>query len=211
MHLTLPLIWVFIHEKMYLLRQPSARREHYVLAYRPASTGQRWRHGGSRTLRGRAILALQPSASAGDIAQALLQVAHLRCLPYRGDLSAHDARRWALEESYRRARRDRRAFLRALQVRCVRARALLPESEVLCALDNATHSRALMHGNRISTGMQSTFCCHLRSERRSSREERNHISSVYLGQTRAPAELDDCECLLAPSLMSCDAFMSEKL
>ena len=104
-------------ELTYLLRQPSAKRERYVLGYRPARAGRSWTRAGSRTLRGRALLALQAHASAGDIAQALLQVAHLRSLPYRGDLSAHDARRWALEESYRRARRDRRAFLRALQVR----------------------------------------------------------------------------------------------
>lgn len=36
-------------------------------------------------------------------------------MPYRGDLPACEARRWALQESYQRARRDRRAFLRALK------------------------------------------------------------------------------------------------
>ena len=36
-------------------------------------------------------------------------------MPYRGDLPACEARRWALQESYQRARRDRRAFLWALK------------------------------------------------------------------------------------------------
>jgi hypothetical protein len=65
--------------------------------------------------RGTALLALQAGASSAEALQALLQVAHLRQLPYRGDLAPEEARRWALAESYRRARRDRAPFLRALK------------------------------------------------------------------------------------------------
>jgi glutamate N-acetyltransferase/amino-acid N-acetyltransferase len=72
----------------------------------------RWRRG--RT-RGTALLALQAGAGAAEALQALLQVAHLRALPYRADLAPEQARRWALAESYRRARRDRGPFLRALR------------------------------------------------------------------------------------------------
>lgn len=62
-----------------LLLQPSAKREGYVLAYRPAPP--RWtppwlrkRRGGTAGLRGCARLALQAGATSGDIVQALLQV-----------------------------------------------------------------------------------------------------------------------------------------
>lgn len=98
-----------------LLAAPSARRDRYVLAYVPAAGRQRgWPAAGVMT-RGTALLALQAGAGAGEALQALLQVAHLRALPFRADLGADEARRWALAESYKRARRDRAPFLRALR------------------------------------------------------------------------------------------------
>jgi len=99
-----------------LLAAPSARRDRYVLAYVPAAPRRRaWGRRPAAVTRGTALLALQAGASSAEALQALLQVAHLRQLPYRGDLAPEEARRWALAESYRRARRDRAPFLRALK------------------------------------------------------------------------------------------------
>ena len=44
----------------------------------------------------------------------MLQVAHLRHLPFRADLDADAARRWALEESASRAAADVDAFMAEL-------------------------------------------------------------------------------------------------
>ena len=57
-------------------------------------------------MKGHATLALAQHATSRDIMQAVLQVAHLRALPFRGDLDKETARRWALGESEARARRD---------------------------------------------------------------------------------------------------------
>lgn len=76
----------------------------------------RWLEGGQRRrsrIRGKAILAVHEDARAADILEALLQVAHLRALPFRRDLTPEEARRWALEESLARARLDRDEFLAA--------------------------------------------------------------------------------------------------
>ena len=65
-------------------------------------------------LRGRALLALSQHATSRDVLQAMLQVAHLRHLPFRRDLDAEQARRWALEESAARAGRDIDVFVREM-------------------------------------------------------------------------------------------------
>ena len=44
----------------------------------------------------------------------MLQVAHLRHLPFRGDLDTEQARRWALEESGSRAGRDIDVFVKEM-------------------------------------------------------------------------------------------------
>ncbi|KAK3257866.1 hypothetical protein CYMTET_33062 [Cymbomonas tetramitiformis] len=97
----------------------------YVLTYRPAekkhglhSALQRWMakavYGNRKSrIRGRAVVALHSDAATSDILCALLQAAHLRRLPYRADLTAEQARSWAMEESLRRAVRDQQSFMRA--------------------------------------------------------------------------------------------------
>ena len=62
-------------------------------------------------MKGRAYLALSSRATSRDVMQAVLQVAHLRALPYRGDLGAEEARAWAISESRRRADSDLDAFM----------------------------------------------------------------------------------------------------
>ena len=57
-------------------------------------------------LKGRALLALSDKASSKDVLCAILQVAHMRSLPYRPDLTADEAYVWALQESETLARRD---------------------------------------------------------------------------------------------------------
>ena len=57
-------------------------------------------------MKGHATLALAQHATSRDVLQAVLQVAHLRALPFRGDLDRESARRWALGESRARAERD---------------------------------------------------------------------------------------------------------
>lgn len=107
-----------------LLAQPSAAREGYVLAYDPAPPEHpAWRalcewasrsHARPVRMRGRLAIALSSTAGSADVLQALLQVAHLRRLPFRPDLGPGEARAWAVGESLRRARADRSAFLAAL-------------------------------------------------------------------------------------------------
>jgi hypothetical protein len=82
----------------------------------------RWAHGltskkkrgVSEKWRGQALLALQDGYAADDVLTALLQVAHLRRVPFRRDLSASQARQWALEESLWRAVKDFPRFKAAL-------------------------------------------------------------------------------------------------
>lgn len=61
-------------------------------------------------LKGRALLALNENATSKDVLCAILQVAHLRALPYRPDLTADEAYVWALQESESLAKRDIDAF-----------------------------------------------------------------------------------------------------
>jgi len=56
--------------------------------------------------KGRALLALSENASSKDVLRAVLQVAHMRALPYRPDLTADEAYIWALQESESLAKRD---------------------------------------------------------------------------------------------------------
>jgi glutamate N-acetyltransferase/amino-acid N-acetyltransferase len=103
-----------------LLRSPAAARDRYALAYVPCTRRRRawrmpWAQPAPPPARGRAALALQDGAGTPEVLQALLQVAHLRRLPCRHDLTPDAARAWALRESYARARRDRRAFVAALR------------------------------------------------------------------------------------------------
>lgn len=65
-------------------------------------------------LKGRALLALSESASSRDVLQAIIQVAHLRALPYRPDLTAEQAYVWALQESESLAKRDIDVFTKKL-------------------------------------------------------------------------------------------------
>jgi hypothetical protein len=67
-----------------------------------------------KRMKGHATLALAQHATSRDVMQAVLQVAHLRALPFRGDLDKESARRWALEESRFRAERDVDEFSRQL-------------------------------------------------------------------------------------------------
>ena len=62
-------------------------------------------------MKGRAYLALSSRATSRDVMQAVLQVAHLRALPYRGDLGAEEARAWGISESRHRADSDLDAFM----------------------------------------------------------------------------------------------------
>lgn len=68
-------------------------------------------------LKGRALLALSESASSRDVLQAIIQVAHLRALPYRPDLTAEQAYIWALQESETLAKRDIDVFTKKLAER----------------------------------------------------------------------------------------------
>ena len=67
-----------------------------------------------KRMKGHATLALAQHATSRDVMQAVLQVAHLRALPFRGDLDKESARRWALDESRARAERDVDEFSRQL-------------------------------------------------------------------------------------------------
>ena len=103
-----------------LRENPSAP---YVLSYLyPEATGgafwrrgrgglgetiRRWKsNGNQRQMKGYATLALAKHATSADVMRAVLQVAHLRALPFRNDLGPDQARIWALSESRARAERD---------------------------------------------------------------------------------------------------------
>ena len=103
---------------------PSRRRSLYALGRDVASalfsrsSSERRRHskrGGSNGgatggVKGHAYLALEKSAPGSETMRALLQVAHLRRLPFRPDLTPEEAREWALAESDARAARDEAKF-----------------------------------------------------------------------------------------------------
>ena len=60
--------------------------------------------------KGRALLALSHRATSKDVLQGILQVAHIRNLPFRKDLNEKEAYDWAVSESSRRAKADVNAF-----------------------------------------------------------------------------------------------------
>ena len=57
---------------------------------------------------------LSETASSKDVLCAILQVAHMRSLPYRPDLTAEEAYVWALQESDSLAKRDIDTFTNSL-------------------------------------------------------------------------------------------------
>ena len=60
--------------------------------------------------KGRALLALSNRATSKDVLQGILQVAHIRNLPFRKDLNEKEAYDWAVSESSRRAKADVNKF-----------------------------------------------------------------------------------------------------
>ena len=60
--------------------------------------------------KGRALLALSNHATSKDVLQGILQVAHIRNLPFRKDLNEKEAYDWAVSESSRRAKADVNKF-----------------------------------------------------------------------------------------------------
>ena len=60
--------------------------------------------------KGRALLALSHRATSKDILRGILQVAHIRNLPFRKDLNENEAYEWAVTESERRAKADVNKF-----------------------------------------------------------------------------------------------------
>jgi hypothetical protein len=60
--------------------------------------------------KGRALLALSHRATSKDVLQGILQVAHIRNLPFRKDLNEKEAYDWAVSESSRRAKADVNKF-----------------------------------------------------------------------------------------------------
>ena len=84
-------------------RSSSSDRRHY--SKRGGLNG-----GATGGVKGHAYLALEKSAPGSETMRALLQVAHLRRLPFRPDLTPEEAREWALAESDARAARDEDAF-----------------------------------------------------------------------------------------------------
>jgi len=60
--------------------------------------------------KGRAMLALSNKATSKDVLQGILQVAHIRNLPFRKDLNGKEAYNWAVYESERRAKADVNTF-----------------------------------------------------------------------------------------------------
>lgn len=88
--------------------------------------------GGKRSIgvKGTAYLSLGAGATSRDVLQAMLQVAHLRHLPFRADLDAEAARRWALGESRTRAESGVDDFLTELSgVGWQRSKVLLSSAE----------------------------------------------------------------------------------
>ena len=60
--------------------------------------------------KGRALLALSNRATSKDVLQGILQVAHIRNLPFRKDLNEKEAYDWAVSESSRRAKAEVNKF-----------------------------------------------------------------------------------------------------
>ena len=60
--------------------------------------------------KGRALLALSNRATSKDVLQGILQVAHIRNLPFRKDLNEKEAYDWAISESSRRAKEEVNKF-----------------------------------------------------------------------------------------------------
>jgi len=60
--------------------------------------------------KGRALLALSNRATSKDVLQGILQVAHIRNLPFRKDLNEKEAYDWAISESSRRAKAEVNKF-----------------------------------------------------------------------------------------------------
>ena len=60
--------------------------------------------------KGRALLALSNRATSKDVLQGILQVAHIRNLPFRKDLNEKEAYDWAISESSRRAKAEVNQF-----------------------------------------------------------------------------------------------------
>ena len=89
----------------------------YVLSYEPYVQKKRtvlsgifMRDRKSLKYKGRALLALSHRATSKDVLQGILQVAHIRNLPFRKDLNEKEAYDWAVSESSRRAKADVNAF-----------------------------------------------------------------------------------------------------
>jgi glutamate N-acetyltransferase/amino-acid N-acetyltransferase len=68
----------------------------------------------NKKMKGHATLAFAQHATSRDVMQAVLQVAHLRVLPFRKDLTQDEARVWALDESKRKSEQDVDAFISEL-------------------------------------------------------------------------------------------------
>lgn len=89
----------------------------YVLSYEPYVQKKRtvlseifMRDRKPLKYKGRALLALSHRATSKDVLQGILQVAHIRNLPFRKDLNEKEAYDWAVSESSRRAKADVNAF-----------------------------------------------------------------------------------------------------
>ena len=89
----------------------------YVLSYEPYVQKRRtvlseifMRDRKPLKYKGRALLALSHRATSKDVLQGILQVAHIRNLPFRKDLNEKEAYDWAVSESSRRAKADVNAF-----------------------------------------------------------------------------------------------------
>ena len=89
----------------------------YVLSYEPYVQKRRtvlseifMRDRKPLKYKGRALLALSHCATSKDVLQGILQVAHIRNLPFRKDLNEKEAYDWAVSESSRRAKADVNAF-----------------------------------------------------------------------------------------------------
>ena len=89
----------------------------YVLSYEPYVQKKRnilsrifMRDRKPLKYKGRALLALSNRATSKDVLQGILQVAHIRNLPFRKDLNEKEAYDWAVSESSRRAKADVNKF-----------------------------------------------------------------------------------------------------
>mmetsp|Transcript_14306 Transcript_14306/g.24221 ORF Transcript_14306/g.24221 Transcript_14306/m.24221 type:complete len:605 (-) Transcript_14306:83-1897(-) len=86
------------------------RRMHQVLQPKRAELGKR-----KSKWRGHAVVVLHDDYTTEDILTALLQVAHLRRLPFRKDLTVEQARTWGMVESLTRAKKDLPMFVSDLK------------------------------------------------------------------------------------------------